>query len=130
MLGLQDARILELINIFLMYAVCSVSTVCCFDNRDLPNTHALRAPASKVSDRGAIFMLPPTFRHLHWGRFQFSGSVARSTACSIPKQRVYLAPLMHAGCHTPLLKMRKTYPLSPVDPGSINWALQVLCRKR
>ena len=36
MLGLQDARILELINIFLMYAVCSVSTVCCFDNRDLP----------------------------------------------------------------------------------------------
>lgn len=79
-----------------------------------PSKHAcIACTAWKVSNRGAIFISFPVFRE--------RGKV---TAGSIPKQHVYLTPLMHAGGHTPLLKLKiTTYPVSPVT------ALQILCRK-
>ena len=47
--------------------VCSVSKVCCFDNRDLPNMYALRAQHGRCPIEGQFSSV-----------FQFSGSVARS----------------------------------------------------
>ena len=66
MLESRDARILEFIY-FLMSVYAVSLKVCFFDNRDLPNMHALRAQHGRCPIEVQISSV-----------FQFSGSVARS----------------------------------------------------